>query len=87
MATSPPFASSTIFCAPSAMSSAATTFRPDSGEHLLAELDVGALEPHDERHLEADFLDRGDDARRDRVALHDAAEDVDEDALHRRDRR
>jgi hypothetical protein len=32
------------------------------GEHLLAELDVGALEAHDERDLQADLLDRGDDA-------------------------
>src|SRR5690606_8847118 len=45
----------------------------------LAELGVRALEPHDERHLEAHLLDGRDDAVRDRVALHDAAEDVDED--------
>ena len=37
---------------------------PLSVEHLLAELDVRALEPHDERHLQADLLGRGDDARR-----------------------
>ena len=55
---------------------------PALGEHLLAELDVRALEAHDERHLEPDLLDRRDHARGDRVALHDAAEDVDEDRLH-----
>jgi hypothetical protein len=51
-------------------------------EHLLAELDVGALEADDQGDLEADLLDRRDDAGGDRVALHDAAEDVDQDALH-----
>ena len=32
--------------------------------------------------LQADLLDRGDDALGDDVAPHDAAEDVDEDRLH-----
>src|SRR5690349_20184865 len=51
------------------------------GEYLLAEIDVGAFEAHDERHLEA-HLPRGrDHAFGDHVALHDAAEDVDEDRL------
>ncbi len=40
-----------------------------------------ALEPNDERHFESHLLGRGDDARGDDVALHDASEDVDEDAL------
>ena len=57
------------------------------GEHLLAQLDVGPFQAHDQRHLQPDLLDRGDDARRDGVALHDAAEDVDEDAASPSDRR
>src|SRR5678815_5227605 len=35
------------------------------GEHLLAELDVGALQPDHQRDLEANFLDRRDHALRD----------------------
>ena len=50
-------------------------------EDLLAEFDVRALKPDDERDLEADLLDRGDHALGDDVAAHDAAEDVDEDAF------
>src|SRR6478609_9126900 len=50
-------------------------------EDLLAELDIGAFEANDERNLETDFLNRCDNAFGDDVALHDAAEDVDEDAL------
>src|SRR6478672_3579966 len=50
-------------------------------EDFLAELDIGAFEAHDERHLEADFLNGGDNAFGDDVTLHDATEDVDEDAL------
>src|SRR5208283_4229598 len=51
-------------------------------DDLLAEVDVGALEADDQGHLEADVLDRGDHAFGDDVAAHDAAEDVDQDALH-----
>ena len=58
------------------------TLRPELADDLLAEIDVGALEAHHQRHLEADLLDRGDHALGDDVAAHDAAEDVDEDALH-----
>ena len=47
-----------------------------------AQFDVGAFEPHHQRHLQAHLLDRGDHAFGDDVAAHDAAEDVDEDALH-----
>ena len=54
------------------------------GDDLLAEIDVGAFEAHHQRHLEADLLHRGDHALGDHVALHDAAEDVDQDALHLR---
>src|SRR6201747_1616837 len=52
------------------------------GEDLLAELDIGAFQAHHQRHGERDFLRGGDDALRDDVAFHDAAEGVDQDALH-----
>src|SRR5690606_13602418 len=50
-------------------------------QDLLAQLDVRAFQTHDQRHLQAHFLHRGDDAFSDDVALHDAAEDVDQDAF------
>src|SRR6476619_2869233 len=53
-------------------------------DDLLALLDVGAFEAHYQRHLQADLLHRGDHAFGDDVALHDAAEDVDQNALHLR---
>src|SRR6202158_6597003 len=49
-------------------------------EDLLAGVDVGALQPHHQRHFQADFLDRGDDALGDDIAFHDAAENCAEDA-------
>ncbi len=51
---------------------------------FLPEFDIGAFEPHDKRHLEAHFLHGRDHALGDDVAFHDAAEDVDQDALHGR---
>src|SRR5690606_16740177 len=39
---------------------------------------------HHQRHFQADFFHGGDDAFRDDVALHDAAEDVDQNALNLR---
>src|SRR4051812_26100050 len=42
------------------------------GEDLLAEIHVRSFEAHDERHLEADLLRRGDHALGDHIALHDA---------------
>src|SRR6185312_9277146 len=51
------------------------------GEDLLAELDIGAFEPHHQRYMQADLARRGDDALGDDVAPHDAAEDVDQDAF------
>ena len=51
-------------------------------EDLLAEVDVGALEAHHQRHPDVDLARRGDDALGDHVAAHDAAEDVDQHALH-----
>src|SRR5262249_31026086 len=53
---------------------------------ILADLDIGAFEPHDQWHLEPDLLDGGDHPRGDDVAAHDTAEDVDQDAGHLRDR-
>ncbi len=73
---------STIFSAPSDRSLAAMTFRPLEFEDFLAELDVGAFQAHHQGHLQADLLHRGDHALGDDVAAHDAAEDVDQDALH-----
>ena len=75
------FTAVTTFSAASARLSAERIGRPDSREDLLAELDIGAFEPHDQRHVQADLARRGDDALGDHVAAHDAAEDVDEDAF------
>ena len=58
--------------------------RPEFADDLLALFDVGAFEAHDQRNLKADRLYRRDHAARDDVAFHDAAEDVDQDALHLR---
>jgi hypothetical protein len=74
--------SATIFCAASPRSLAGTMGRR-VGEDVLALLHVGAFEAHDQRNLQVHFLRRGDDAVGDDVALHDAAEDVHQDALHR----
>src|SRR4051812_32608637 len=51
-------------------------------DDLLAQLDIGAFEANHQRHAEADFTDGGGDALGDHVALHDATEDVDQNALH-----
>src|SRR5690606_12637968 len=53
-------------------------------EDGLAFLDIGAFETNHQRHFEADFLDRSDNAFGNDVAAHDAAEDIDQDALHSR---
>ena len=52
------------------------------GEDFLAQFDIGAFQPHHQRHLQRHFLGRGDDAFGDDVAFHDAAENVDQDSLH-----
>src|SRR5690606_9024404 len=49
--------------------------------HLLAQVFVGALHAHDQRHIQVHGLAGGDDAIGDGVALHDPAEDVDQDAF------
>src|SRR5690349_15125051 len=51
-------------------------------DDLLAEFDIGAFEANHQRHAETDLAHRSGDALGDHVALHDAAEDVDQDALH-----
>src|SRR5207342_1455123 len=51
-------------------------------QDVLALLDVGAFEADDQRHLDVDLARGLDDAFGNDVAAHDAAEDVDEDALH-----
>ena len=56
----------TIFCAASAMLSAEMIGSPDSARILLAQLLVGALHAHDQRHGEVRLLRRGDDAVGDR---------------------
>src|SRR5690554_2069494 len=52
------------------------------GEDLLPEIDVRTFKANDERYFEADLLHSFDDPFCDDITLHDAAEDVDEDALH-----
>src|SRR5436190_1809772 len=54
------------------------------GENVLALLDVGAFEADNQRHRQLHFAGGFDDPLRDDVAAHDAAEDIDEDTLHRR---
>ena len=56
--------------------------QPRFGQQLAPEFDIGAFQPHDHRHLDADFLHRLDDAFGDDVAAHDAAEDVDQHRAH-----
>src|SRR5574343_708696 len=50
-------------------------------QDLLADLFVGALHADDQRHGQVGFLGSSDDAGGDGVATHDAAEDVDQNAL------
>src|SRR5439155_2041249 len=58
--------------------------QPAGSENVLALLDVGAFETHDQRNAQI-YLARGfNNALGDDVAAHDSAEDVDQDALHRR---
>ncbi len=72
----------TIFCAPSPMEAAAWMASPLSWRIFLPCSTLVPFEPHDEGHPEPELLGGGDDAGGDDVAAHDAAEDVDEDALH-----
>src|SRR5690606_4945399 len=53
-------------------------------DDLLAQFHIGTLETDNQRNLEANFLDGCDNAFCDDVALHDAAEDVDENAFDAR---
>src|ERR1700722_5093539 len=43
-------------------------------DDLLAGIDIGAFEPHHQRHRQSGFLHRGNHALGDDVAFHDAAE-------------
>ena len=49
---------------------------------LLAEVDIRAFEADHQRHCELELLGRGDDALRDDVAAHDAAENVHQNGFH-----
>src|SRR6516225_6597410 len=51
-------------------------------DDLLAEFDIGAFEPYHQRHAQAHFLHCGDDTLGNHVAFHDAAENIDQDALN-----
>ncbi len=77
-----PFTALTTFSAASARSLRGDDGEAGLGEDFLAQFDIGAFQPHHQRHLQRNFLRRGDDAFGDDVAFHDAAEDVDQDALH-----
>ena len=69
------------FSAASAMVSALMMGRPESAS-IFAEFLVGALHAHHQRRIaKVGRLAGGDHAGGDRVALHDAAEDVDQDGL------
>src|ERR1700761_2036488 len=48
-------------------------------QNLLGEIDGRAFQTHDERHAQIDFARGADDAFRNHVAAHDAAEDIHED--------
>src|SRR5262249_54443056 len=47
------------------------------GDDLFPGIDIGAFEPHHQRHFQPDFLDSRHDPFGDDVAAHDSAEDVD----------
>src|SRR5262249_11757747 len=51
-------------------------------DDVLAELHIGAFEPHHQRHPQAHLFHRCDHAFGDDVAFHDAGENVEQDALH-----
>ncbi len=78
----PQAAAATAFWAASLRSSAGVIARPELASSSRPSLDVGALQAHDHRDLQAHFLHGRDDAFGDQVATHDAAEDVDQDGLH-----
>ncbi len=55
--------------------------QPGLGENRLALIDVGALQTHHQGDVDVELLGRRHDALGNGVAAHDAAEDVDQDAL------
>ena len=71
----------TMRLAASAMSAGGNHLDARVGENLLALDDVGAFHPDHQRHVELHLFRRLDDALREHVASHDAAEDVDEHAF------
>ena len=48
---------------------------------LLPQFDIRTFKTHHQRHLQIDFLHRGNHAVGDHVAFHDAAENVDQNRL------
>src|SRR5262249_15610783 len=50
-------------------------------QHVAGLFYSGSFQPHDQGNVETDFFVRGQKRLDDRVALHDAAEDVDQHAL------
>ena len=58
------------------------TASPDCIEQRLAACDIGAFEPHHERHADLHLAHGFNDPLGDDVATHDAAEDVDQNAFH-----
>src|SRR5690606_5987659 len=52
------------------------------GQFLRAELRIVAFQAYHHRYLDADILDRRDDAVGNQVAAHDAAKDIHEHGFH-----
>ena len=73
---------STTFSAASAMPSPTIRSRPDSARSRRPSSTLVPSRRTTSGTLELDLLGRRDDAAGDHVAAHDAAEDVDQDALH-----
>ncbi len=76
-----PLAAATTFLAASVSPSAVMILRPLSLSSFLPSLDVRPLEPDDQRDAEIELVVGRQQGRGDRVALHDAAEDVDQHRL------
>ena len=53
-----------------------------SGQHLSPERRVVTLETHDNRHIDAHFLNRTNNAFCNQIASDDAAKDIDQHGLH-----
>ena len=55
--------------------------QPRLAQDAPAEFDIGAFEPHHQRHVQIDLARRRDDALGEHVAAQDAAKNVDQDRL------